>query len=52
MILGKDFINKIMNCQWLQMCGIKEDFEYDIEYAKSKKEIEKKFIPLHGKICV
>lgn len=42
MILGKDFINKIMNCQWLQMCGIKEDFEYDIEYAKSKKEIEKK----------
>lgn len=32
MILGKDFINKIMNCQWLQMCGIKEDFEYDIEY--------------------
>lgn len=46
MILGKDFINKIINCQWLQMCGIKEDFEYDIEYAKSKKELEKKITSL------
>lgn len=41
MILKREFIEEILNCQWLQRCGEKDSFKFDVEYLDSKSDIEK-----------
>lgn len=41
MNLGKEFIDNMMTCPWLQMCGQKERLEFDVEYLNSEEEVQK-----------
>lgn len=41
MKLRDDFIKKIIDCNWFDMCGIKEEFHFPVEYINRTKEIEK-----------
>ena len=40
MILEKEFVETILNCQWLQKCGQIDSFGFDVEYL-SKRDVEK-----------
>lgn len=41
MTLSKEFIEKIQNCPWLKNCGQKDAFEFDVEYVKDIKAVDK-----------
>ena len=41
MVLEKEFIAKVLNCQWLQRCGEIESLGFDVEYLNSKRDVEK-----------
>lgn len=42
MEIRKEFIDKMLDCPWLQSCGNKDKLELDVEYLNSWKEAEKK----------
>lgn len=37
MHLKKEFIDKMLKCSWLHMCGEKDALPFDVEYLDSKK---------------
>lgn len=41
MILEKEFVESILNCQWLQRCGQIDSLGFEVEYLDNKKEVEK-----------
>ena len=41
MTLEKEFVESILNCQWLQRCGQKDSLGFEVEYLDNKKEVEK-----------
>ena len=40
-ILRKEFIETIFNCQWLQRCGQTDNLEFDVEYLKNIRDVER-----------
>lgn len=41
MVLEKEFVKKILDCQWLQRCGKTDNLGFDVEYLSSKRDAEK-----------
>ena len=41
MNLRKEFIDNMLACPWLKMCGRKEDLEFDVEYLNREEEVQK-----------
>lgn len=41
MKLKENFLNEIMNCQWLNRCGVEDEFDFEVEFIKSLKNAEK-----------
>jgi len=41
MIIEKEFVETILNCQWLQRCGQIDNLGFDVEYLSSKRDAEK-----------
>ena len=41
MIIEKEFVETILNCQWLQRCGQIDNLGFDVEYLSSKRDVEK-----------
>lgn len=41
MKLKKEFVDTILNCQWLYRCGRVDNFEFDVQYLISKSDVEK-----------
>lgn len=41
MEIRKEFIDKMLNCPWLQSCGNKDKLEFDVEYLNHWEEVEK-----------
>lgn len=41
MKLKKEFVDAILNCQWLYRCGRVDNFEFAVQYLNSKRDVEK-----------
>ena len=41
MEIKNEFAERLLNCKWLQNCGKQEDFGFEVEYVKSKKQLKK-----------
>lgn len=41
MNLSKEFIDNMLNCPWLQMCGQKEKLDFAVEYLNSEEKVQK-----------
>lgn len=41
MTLEKEFVESILNCQWLQRCGQIDSLGFEVEYLNNKKVVEK-----------
>ncbi len=39
MNLEKEFINRMLSCDWLMKCGMKDTFEFDVYYLDSVNEV-------------
>lgn len=37
MQIREEFIEKMMECEWLQRCGMIDEFSFEVEYVKKKK---------------
>lgn len=41
MTLEKEFIEQILDCQWLQRCGQIDNLGFDVEYLNNTRDVEK-----------
>ena len=38
MEIKNEFAERLVNCKWLQNCSKQEEFGFEVEYVKSKKQ--------------